>query len=97
MSETTHELKSWPPFFRRVMSGAKKSELRRDDRGFAVGDTLLLREWDPGVRSYTGAWETREVTDVVREQQEFGLLDGFALLSIGPRIAGNDPTKGATR
>lgn len=51
---TTHELKSWPVFFEQVWSGAKNFELRRDDRGFAVGDMLHLREWHPGRKEYTG-------------------------------------------
>lgn len=43
-----HELKTWPPYFDDVASGVKTVELRReDDRNFEVGDTLILREWDP--------------------------------------------------
>ena len=51
---TTHELKTWPEFFKQTRSGRKKFELRRNDRGFQVGDHLLLKEWDPHVIAYTG-------------------------------------------
>ena len=50
---TWHELKCWPEPFEQMSSGAKTAEFRRDDRGFAVGDMLLLREWHPGTKEFT--------------------------------------------
>jgi hypothetical protein len=43
-----HHLKSWPEPFAAVKTGLKSFEIRKDDRGFMVGDFLCLREWDPG-------------------------------------------------
>ncbi len=58
-----HDLKCWPGDFAAIEAGTKTHEARRDDRGFAVGDTLRLREWtpdDPSVCEWTpsvnGAW-----------------------------------------
>ena len=48
----THDLKIWPEHFRAVASGEKTVELRTDDRGYEVGDELLLREYDPDTASY---------------------------------------------
>lgn len=48
-----HDLKCWPPFFDEVERGTKPFELRKHDRDFKVGDTLLLREFVPST-GYTG-------------------------------------------
>lgn len=59
----THDLKIWPEFFTEVLSRVKKFEYRQTrDRTFAVGDTLLLREWCPKRKEYTGLTCTRIVT-----------------------------------
>jgi hypothetical protein len=42
-----HELKTWPEPFAALAAGLKTFEFRRDDRGFAVDDVLVLREWAP--------------------------------------------------
>lgn len=64
MSFKTHELKCWPDFFAHVLSGDKKFEVRKDDRGFSVGDILRIREWDdrPGIENYTGREVHKRVT-----------------------------------
>jgi Domain of unknown function (DUF3850) len=50
-----HRVKSWPQFFEAILSGEKTHELRRmDDRDFRVGDVLLLQEFDPKTKRYTG-------------------------------------------
>lgn len=49
----THELKTSPRFFEDVAEGKKTFDVRKD-RGFAVMDHLLLREWDPEIKAYTG-------------------------------------------
>jgi len=46
--------KIWPEYFEAVKSGKKKFELRLDDFDIQEGDTLVLEEWDPKARTYTG-------------------------------------------
>jgi hypothetical protein len=49
-----HELKCWPIYFTTILSGTKTFEVRKNDRGYQVGDELLLREWDPTTKLYSG-------------------------------------------
>jgi hypothetical protein len=89
----THELKTWPRFFDEVLSGAKTFEARLDDRGFQVGDGLVLREWAPG-EGYTGR-ETRRVVSYVLRGGQFGIVSGHAVLALSqqgqvPALAAGD-------
>lgn len=77
----THDLKTWPRFFGAVMSGAKTFEARKDDRGFAVGDRLMLREWDPETGRYTGAALERYVTYILRDSEH--VAPGYCILALG--------------
>lgn len=75
----THELKTWPDPFQAVLDGTKTFEWRRNDRGFEVGDVLVLREWDPGptmpfLRDLSG-WTGRRVV----VQVDYILASGFDL------------------
>ena len=42
---TTHQLKTWPEYFASIIDGTKMFEVRKADRSFKVGDTLL--QWAP--------------------------------------------------
>jgi hypothetical protein len=57
-----HELKCWPEYFQTIIDGIKTFEYRINDRWFGVGDTLILREWDPKTEQYTGKISKRIVT-----------------------------------
>lgn len=61
----THELKAWPTFFEPVFAGKKNWEVRVNDRDFKSGDVLLLREWDPEAKRFTGRWCRRLVSHVL--------------------------------
>lgn len=81
---TEHDLKVVPPLFDFVASGCKTFEVRRDDRGFQSGDTLLLREWTGPGDEYTGRWMRRVITYVLREGEQFGVMPGFVVLGMKP-------------
>ncbi len=48
------EKKVWPEFFGLILSGKKTFELRLADFKCNPGDILMLREYDPGTKTYTG-------------------------------------------
>ena len=48
------EKKIWPEYFEQVFSGNKTFELRINDFDISEGDTLILKEWDPKTKQYTG-------------------------------------------
>jgi len=76
----THELKCWPPWFQDVQDGKKTFEVRKNDRGYKVGDILMLREWKPETKTYTGRICNVKVTYIMPGVQLFN--DGVAYMSI---------------
>jgi Domain of unknown function (DUF3850) len=83
-----HELKTWPEFFKSVASGDKSFEIRRDDRDFRVGDLLLLREWDPVTRAYSGRELHRQIKYMTGRGDTW-VKEGFVVL--GLRTASESP------
>lgn len=84
----THELKTWPEPFAAVLAVTKRHEIRVDDRGYAVGDVLVLQEWEPKccdeTRSpfgYTGRALTVRVT-YLTPGGAWGLPAGLCVMSI---------------
>lgn len=61
-----HELKCWPSPFSAMWDGRKRFELRRNDRGYRVGDVLHLREYVmPSLAAPDGRYTGREMVAVV--------------------------------
>lgn len=97
-----HELKTWPEFYRAIIEGRKRHELRRNDRDIRVGDTLHLREFDPDTQEYTGASCRVRVTyttaaDSPCALSAFGLKPGFCILSISDAVNSHDALVEALR
>ncbi len=55
------EKKVWPEYFQQIFDDKKTFELRLNDFEIAEGDTLVLKEWDPGTKAYTGRELSRTV------------------------------------
>lgn len=87
----THELKTDPEVFAPVWNGTKTYEIRFDDRGFAVGDILFLRETRAtgekmsigAPLEYTGR-EKRQIISHILRGPLYGLQDGWVILSFEP-------------
>lgn len=52
-----HELKCLPEYFEALASGKKTFEIRKNDRGFKVGDLIALNEFEPTDEPYEGCNE----------------------------------------
>jgi len=50
----TIKKKIWPEYFELIKSGKKRFEIRLADFDIKEGDKLLLQEWNPETREYTG-------------------------------------------
>lgn len=53
--------KTWPELFNLVKSSKKKFDVRVADFDIKEGDTLILEEWDPKTKAYTGRKITKKV------------------------------------
>jgi ribosomal protein S17 len=77
-----HQLKTWPPYFKDVWNRRKTAEIRKDDRGFQVGDVVELQEWNPDEKEFTGNVVEVRITHILRsEDGDFGLKRGYVMLS----------------
>jgi len=65
---TIHHLKTWPEFYGDTVRGDKPFDIRKDDRDFKVGDTLILEEFDPTKGKYTGHSQAFIVTYCLRKE-----------------------------
>lgn len=66
----THALKTWPEFYKLVDSGRKDFELRKNDRDYKEGDKVLLQEYDPGSKRYTGKELERDIIYVLSNAEK---------------------------
>lgn len=76
---TFHFLKIWPEHYQDVISGMKKAELRKNDRDYSVGDSLILKEYKPKTGRFTGL-EAHVLVTHITDVSEW--LPGYVMLSI---------------
>jgi hypothetical protein len=74
-----HNLKTCPEFFDAVLKGDKTFEVRLNDRGFRVGDNLVLKEWLPNTKQYTGRQTKRSITYIL---SGLGLQPNWIVMAI---------------
>jgi ASC-1-like (ASCH) protein len=79
-----HRLKTIQPYFNEVVDGKKNFEIRKNDRDYQVGDTLLLEEYstDTSDWGYTGVIHRKTISYVLKDCQQFGLLNGYCVLGL---------------
>lgn len=79
----THELKTYPQYFQQTLEGNKSFEIRLNDRGFQVGDIVILREWDN--IKYSGR-EIKGRIKYILDDKFIGLSKGYVALSLNFEI-----------
>lgn len=75
-----HYLKTWTPYFQDVKKGIKNFEVRKNDRNYQVGDTLILEEFEPDNKKYTGAWIPKLVKYKLDDPQF--VKEGYVVLGL---------------
>lgn len=60
------EKKVWPEFFNKILKGEKNFEIRLADFPCQSGDVLILKEWDPETKEYTGREIKKKVSCVIK-------------------------------
>lgn len=63
------EKKVWPEYFQKISDGSKTFELRLADFECKPGDVLVLKEWNPDTKEYTGRVLKKEVTSVLKTKK----------------------------
>jgi hypothetical protein len=82
------EKKIWPNQFQATKSGERRFELRIADFDIKKGDTLILREWDPRKKKYTGKALRKKCRMIVKfNPMDFNTLEeierfGFYLIEL---------------
>ena len=74
-----HELKIYPHYFQEIVNGNKTFEIRKNDRGFQVGDIVILKEWDN--IEYSGR-EIHAKILYILDDRFVGIAAGYVAFSI---------------
>jgi len=65
--------KTWPEIFELMKNGKKKFDLRLNDFEINEGDILILEEWDPETKEYTGRKIEKKVGYILKfKLDDFG-------------------------
>ncbi|MEC0329184.1 DUF3850 domain-containing protein [Paenibacillus macerans] len=72
-----HHLKINTEFFEPVLRQDKSFEIRKNDRNYLIGDLIILNEWEPSKKQYTG----RKVKGVITYITDFEQKDNYVVFS----------------
>ena len=85
-----HILKTWPEFFHLVKDGKKTFEIRINDRDFQVDDTIILTEYLPNERQYTGDVVAVRVLHIMPLSEFVHGTSNIVVMSIKKLEGGNE-------
>lgn len=75
-----HNLKINPEYFEAVLSGLKKFEIRKNDRNYKVGDSIILAECSNG--EFSGRTFSAEITYIIDNFE--GCKEGYVTFGFEP-------------
>jgi hypothetical protein len=80
MTKQMHEIKTINPYFSDMWNGNKPFEIRREDRGYNLGDVLWSREYNPNDNTYTGREMLCSVDYMIAPGEFAGLSPGYCAM-----------------
>lgn len=75
-----HEVKIVPRYLKKIITGKKSYEIRKNDRDYIAGDWIALNEYDRG--EYTGRFVLANIIGV--EEYPKYLTLGYVILQLEP-------------
>ena len=74
-----HDIKSHPLHFQPSADGLKLFEIRRNDRNYAVGDTVTMREYE---YDHADIWTGRTISGRITYVDSFAQQPGFVVFGV---------------
>lgn len=62
--------KTWMPYFQEILDGKKTFDARLAEFNCKVGDTLVLKEYNPTLKKYTGRKMEKEITFILNTKKQ---------------------------
>ena len=76
-----HLLKTVQPYYGDIETGKKNFEIRFNDRDFRPGDMLILREYLPAFKTYTGKYFIAQAAYILHGGV-YGLASGYCIIAL---------------
>lgn len=89
--------KTWPELFQKILEGNKTTDIRLADFEINKGDTLILEEFDPEKKEYTGRVLKKKVKNLTKVKlTDFNPLEqikehGHWIIELGDEDKINQP------
>ena len=82
-----HNLKTWPTYFEAIENGSKSYEVRKNDRFFQKGDTVVLHKMSHD--GYSAGYDTykQKLTFTIGDiltNSSLGVKEGYCIFSLLP-------------
>lgn len=76
----THELNIKPTSFKHICEEKRTFDVRKYDKPYKVGDTLIFKEYDGLLEQFTGRSVKRKLVYLFEGHGQYGLTTGYVVL-----------------